>query len=85
MFLSKTKREEKLNRMQEDVPSVGTYFPLNDTIGENVRKKAEVGNGNPLSMLYQDKAPVPFASSEIRFKETRIEESKKFLGPGYYE
>lgn len=65
MFLSKTKREVKANRMQEDIPSVGTYFPLNDTIAENVRKKAEVGSSSSMNLLYSDRSVVPFASSEI--------------------
>lgn len=51
--------------MQEDIPSVGTYFPLNDTIAENVRKKAEIGSSSSMNLLYSDRSVVPFASSEI--------------------
>jgi len=36
-------------------------------------------------MLYKGKEGVPFASSDIRFKDQRIDESDRFIGPGYYE
>jgi len=38
-----------------------------------------------MNLLFSDKTMVPFACSEIRFKESRFDESKWFLGPGYYE
>lgn len=85
MFLSKTKREVKGYKAQEDVPSVGTYFPLNDTIADNVRKKVEVGSSSSMNLLYSDRAVIPFASSEIRFKQSRLDENLRFIGPGYYE
>lgn len=71
--------------MQEDIPSVGTYFPLNDTIAENVRKKAEIGSSSSMNLLYSDRSVVPFASSEIWFKQSRLDENLRFIGPGYYE
>ena len=75
MFISKTKREIKPPKTQDEIPSVGTYFPLNNTIADNVRKKAEQGSGNPMYMLFKSKDGVPFASSDIRFKEHKIDES----------
>lgn len=38
-----------------------------------------------MNMLFKQKDLVPFASSEIRFKEHKIDESDRFIGPGYYE
>jgi len=35
-------------------------------------------------MLYKGKEGVPFASSDIWFKE-KVDESDRFIGPGYYE
>lgn len=36
-------------------------------------------------MLFKQKEGIPFASSEIRFKDQKIDESDRFIGPGYYE
>jgi hypothetical protein len=38
-----------------------------------------------MNLLFGEKTVVPFACSEIRFKDSKIEDSKRFLGPGYYE
>ena len=33
----------------------------------------------------RDKMAIPFNSGKERFKEKKISENDKFLGPGYYE
>ncbi len=36
-------------------------------------------------MLFKAKEGIPFASSELRFKDQKLDESDRFIGPGYYE
>jgi hypothetical protein len=67
------------------MPSIGTYDPQNNTIADNVRKRVEQGAGNPLLASMKNKAQIPFSSVDTRFKERKINENDRFLGPGYYE
>lgn len=80
-FLSKTRRE---NIPVKKEKSPEPYNPQNGTIADNVRKKTEQGSV-PLLSSMKEKTVAPFATGGQRFKQAKIDENQKFLGPGYYE
>lgn len=53
----------------------------------SLRRKIEGSLGNPLlaSLKSKMKMVAPFNSRSDRFKNKKVKEHEKFLGPGYYE
>lgn len=87
MFLSQTKRNPYEDMKSRAALPVVQYDDKTNTISEEVRRKVEVGVGNPLLANLKAKRGVNpgFSSNAQRFPQKKLDEAETFLGPGYYE
>jgi hypothetical protein len=87
VFISKVERNPYNEaKKKPKTPAVGAYEVKNNTIEENIKKKAGVGFENPLlaNLKAKTKANIPFSSNARRFEE-KVNETDAWLAPGYYE
>lgn len=87
MFLSGTRRNPYENMKSKAALGVLQYDDKTNTISDQVRKKIEAGNGNPLLANLKAKRGInpAFTSNAERFPIKKVDEAETFLGPGYYE